>query len=72
MFGPINDKHHYSYMLHESRLLVKLRDMMPINGTIYTLYGDPAYPQSFYLLGGYTVVLPGSARAAFNTAMSSM
>jgi len=45
---------------------------MPINGKIYALCRDPAYHQSCYLLGGYRVAPPGSARAAFNKAMSTM
>jgi hypothetical protein len=72
MVGPVNGKRHDSYMLHESQLVGKLQNMMPINGIIYALYGDPAYSQSCYLLGGYRVAPLGSARAAFNTAMSSM
>jgi hypothetical protein len=72
MVGPVNGKWHDSYMLRESRLVGKLQNLMPINGIIYALYGDPAYPQSRYLLGGYRVAPPGSAIAAFNTAMFSM
>jgi hypothetical protein len=46
MFGPVNGKRHDSYMLHESWLVGKIQNMMPINGIMYALYGDPAYPQS--------------------------
>jgi hypothetical protein len=72
IFGPVSGIWHDPYMLHESWLAGKLQNMMPIDGIIYVIYGDPAYPQPHYLFGGYRVAPLGSARAVFNTAMSSM
>jgi hypothetical protein len=42
------------------------------NGTIFSLYGDPAYPQSQHLFGGFRNAAAGSAEAAWNTVMSSV
>jgi hypothetical protein len=39
-------------------------------GTIYSLFGDPAYPMSAYLYGGVTQPAPGSIEAAWNTQMA--
>jgi hypothetical protein len=52
-------------MLLVSNLLPQLAAIMP---SIYALYGDPAYPQSVYLIGG---VASASLQAEWNTAMSS-
>jgi hypothetical protein len=73
MFGPINGSRHDSYMLSVSGLLVQLRDMMPLeDGTIYCLYGDPAYPINDYIFGGYRNAPEGSEQAEFNTRMSKL
>ena len=74
LFGPMNGNRHDSHMLRESQLLEQLQDMMPEGepGPIYLLYGDPAYPQSLYLIGGYRFPEPGSQQAAFNTQMSKV
>ncbi len=37
--------------------------------TIYSLYGDSAYPQSLYVFGGYRNPHPGSDQALWNTEM---
>ena len=37
-----------------------------LNGPIYSLYGDLAYPQSPYLLGGYRNAANGTDEAQFN------
>jgi hypothetical protein len=39
---------------------------------IFSLYGDPAYPQSLYIFGGYRNPAPGSDRARWNTEMSKV
>ena len=39
---------------------------------VYSLYGDPAYPQSLYLFGGFRNPEPESARAQWNTKMSKV
>ena len=36
---------------------------------VYSLHGDPAYPQSMYVFGGYRNPPQGSLQAAWNTQM---
>jgi hypothetical protein len=45
--------------------------MPPGQGTIYSLFGDPAYPMLAYLYGGVTQLAAGSIEAAWNTKMAS-
>ena len=59
----------YAKLLCQSNLMEQLRATMPddnLNGPIYSLYGDLAYPQSLYLLGGYRNVVNGTDEAQFN------
>ena len=42
------------------------------NGVVYAMYGDLAYAQSIYLLGGFRKPPTGSAEALFNRQMSSV
>jgi hypothetical protein len=75
LFGPIPGSRHDSFMLAESGLLQQLRQLMPINGVngpIFSLYGDPAYPQSHHIFGGFRNPLPGSQEAQWNTTMSKV
>ena len=55
LFGPVPAKTHNSRLLRESELLQQLEHIMPPTHatTIYSLYGDLAYPQSVYLVGGF-------------------
>jgi hypothetical protein len=62
-------------MLAESGLLHQLTQIMPHNQPgvqIYSLYGDPAYPQSQYLVGDYRNPAPNSIEVQWNTAMSKV
>jgi nuclease HARBI1 len=75
LFGPIEGSRHDSYMLGQSELLRKLREIMPDDGSqgpVYSLYGDPAYPQSLYLFGGFRNAGPGTPEAQWNTTMSQV
>jgi quinol monooxygenase YgiN len=73
MYGPITGNRHDSFMMSRSQLLQKLRAFMPQDGLIvYSLYGDPAYPQSAYVYGGYRNPPAGSLQAAWNTQMSKV
>ena len=86
MFGAVNGNRHDSFMLNESQLLPRLREMMPAGiigeggagldedpaNRVYALYGDPAYPQSAYLFGGFRNPPAGSREAQWNTNMSSV
>ena len=71
-FGPVNGNRHDSYMLAESNLLVQLQELMPRGEELYSLYGDPAYPQSRWIFGGYRNPIPGSPEAVWNTEMSKV
>ena len=57
MYGPVDGKRHDSFLLSRSGLLNKLQEFMPdgapedIVAVIYSLYGDPAYPQSIHIFG---------------------
>jgi nuclease HARBI1 len=48
--------------------------MMPTDEgkPVYSIYGDPAYPQSAYIFGGFRGAREGSIEQEFNTAMSSV
>jgi nuclease HARBI1 len=77
MFGPIMGNRHDSYMLAKSELIPKLREFMPDVAdppapAVFSLYGDPAYPQSEYIFGGYRNPRAGSPEAQWNTEMSKV
>ena len=59
-------------MLGESNLLPDLRELMPRGGPVYSLYGDPAYPQSLWIFGGFRNPPAGSVEALWNTEMSKV
>ena len=72
--GPWPAQTHDARMLRESQLMEELADIMPANGAseVYALYGDLAYAQSIYLLGGFRKPPVGSDEALFNRQMSSV
>jgi nuclease HARBI1 len=72
LFGPVPGSRHDSYMLAQSRLLSQLRELMPQGTPLFSIYGDPAYPQSEYLFGGFRNPAAGSLEAAWNTQMSKV
>jgi hypothetical protein len=75
MFGPIPGSRHDSFMLGQSNLVQQLREVVPLNHEgipMYQLYGDPAYPQSGVLFGGFRNARPGTIEAAWNTEMSKV
>jgi nuclease HARBI1 len=53
LFGPVPGSRHDSHLLAESNLLPQLRALMPPGHPVYAFYGDSAYPQSRYLIGGF-------------------
>jgi uncharacterized FlgJ-related protein len=60
-------------MLTESALVPRLHLLMPAaEGNIYSLYADPAYPQSAYISGGFRNAAPGSRKAMWNAQKSSL
>jgi hypothetical protein len=74
LFGPTAGSRHDSFMLSESELLPTLANLMPdtVGVEIFSLYGDPAYPQSQFLFGGFRNPAAGSAEARWNTQMSKV
>ena len=70
LYGPEPGSRHDSYLLGESKLLPQLQSMNP-NGN-YSLYGDPAYPQSAWIYGGYRNPRPGTPEAEYNKLLSSV
>jgi hypothetical protein len=72
LFGPIPSARHDSFMLAESGLLTQLSHMMPRNQPgvdVYSLYGDLAYTQLQYIVGGHRNPAPNSIEGQWNTAM---
>ena len=55
-------------------MLHQLEEIMPHDGdlTMYTLYGDLAYAQSIYLIGGFRNADVGTDEALYNQIMSSV
>jgi nuclease HARBI1 len=73
LFGPVNGNRHDSFMLCDSGLLPMLCDLFPeCHEKRYSLYGDPAYPQSELLFGGFRRPAAGSEEAIWNTQMSKV
>lgn len=72
LFGPIAGCRHDSFMLAQSGLLPQLNALMPLGTQRFSLFGDPAYPQSLLLFGGFRGAQPGSPEAQWNTRMSKV
>jgi DDE superfamily endonuclease len=56
LYGPFVAKRHDSRMYCKSGVREELQTIMPedeSNGPVYAFYGDLAYPQSIWLLGGF-------------------
>jgi nuclease HARBI1 len=74
LYGPFVAKRHDSRMYRESGVREELQTIMPedqSNGPVYALYGDLAYPQSIWLLGGFVNPARDSPEALFNQTMSA-
>ena len=58
MYGPVSGNRYASFLLSTSGLLDKLQTFMPdLPGSdVFSLYGDPAYPQSIYISGGHKIL----------------
>ena len=70
-FGPLNGRHHDSFMLNKSGVVRIMRRICRRLGRTYQLYGDPAYPQSGWIGGPFRHQRLTADEAAFNIAMSS-
>ena len=78
MYGLVSGNRHDSFLLSSSGLLNKLQEFIPddapedTEAAIYSLYGDPAYPQSIQIFGRYKNPSDGSAQAHWNCQMSKV
>ena len=74
LYGPVPAKTHDARLLRESQLVEQLQAVMPEDGTnqVFALYGDLAYAQNAYVLGGFRNVVPNSDEAAYNRLLSSV
>ena len=59
-------------MLDMSGLLTQLGGLFPEGMQIYSLYGDPAYPQSRWIFGYFPNAQNGSPGATWNKEMSKV
>jgi DDE superfamily endonuclease len=67
--GPVTGCCHDSFMLYESGLLSALQRLLP--NVEFSIFGDPAYPNSPWLWGGFWCPRPGLEQK-FNTTMISI
>ena len=74
LYGPVPAKAHDARLLCESQLLEQLQTVMLEDGNnpIYALYGDLAYAQSAYVLGGFCNADMNSDEAAYNRLLCSV
>jgi nuclease HARBI1 len=70
VYGPITGSRHDPFLLSDSNLL---RDLAVLySNHEFSIYSDPAYPQSGWLFGGFHNPAPGTDDALFNKEMSSV
>ena len=70
-YGPICGNCNESYITRGSDFLQQVIALFLLKrNTIYAVYGDPAYPQSPWLLGGFRNSVAGSDKAIWNCIMS--
>ena len=70
-FGPVHGRHHDSFMMDQSGLVRTMRRVCRRLGVAYSLYGDPAYPQSDWISGPFQHTRLTSEEEEFNAGMSS-
>ncbi|XP_061182302.1 uncharacterized protein LOC133190627 [Saccostrea echinata] len=73
MYGPIEAKRHDSAMLRMSELMPKLEQRMTMNdGTVFSLYGDLAYPLRVHLITPFKGAVLSNQERIFNCRMSKL
>lgn len=73
MYGPIEAKRHDSAMLRMSELLPKLEQYMTMpGGTVFSLYGDLAYPLRVHLITPFKGAILSDQERIFNGRMSKL
>ena len=68
----MNGNRHDSHMLREPNLLTQLRDMMPLDSHVFSIYWGPVYPQLCHIFRGFHNPVAGSPEAEWNTRMSNI
>ena len=73
MYGPLEAKRHDSAMLRISELLPKLEQCMTMpDGTVFSLYGDLAYPLCVHLITPFKGAFLNNQEKIFNSSMSKL
>ncbi|XP_062571196.1 uncharacterized protein LOC134233231 [Saccostrea cucullata] len=73
LFGPIEGRRHDAGMLRESDVEHQLQQYMTkANNDVYSLYGDPAYPLSPYLIPPFRGGVISANQMRFNKRMSAV
>ncbi|GAV08288.1 hypothetical protein RvY_18004 [Ramazzottius varieornatus] len=73
LFGPMEECRHDAGILRESGLLTDLRAAFNRpDGSCYSLYGDPAYPMSRYLLSPFGGARVTADQQAWNTCIAGV
>ena len=73
LYGPVEGCRHDAGMLRVSGILNQLEDKMTKpDGTVYSLYGDPAYPLRPHLIGPFKGAALSEDEKAFNKRMSAV
>jgi DDE superfamily endonuclease len=73
IYGPVSVIQHDSFLLCKSGLMSKQQELMPDDApedneaVLYSLYGDPAHPQSIHIFGQYKNPADGSAHAHWSS-----
>ena len=52
LYGPVPGRRHDMHLLRESRIVERLREVN-VHGTVYRVYGDPAYPITDVILRAF-------------------
>ena len=72
MFGAVSGRRHDMYLLRESNILQRLREVNDAINHIYRMYGDPAYPLTDLLIRAFRGVNLTADQKAFNKEMNAM
>jgi hypothetical protein len=73
MYGPVEAKRHDAAMLRMSGLMPMLEENMTLrDGTIFSLYGDPAYPLRPHLIAPFRGAVLSQNQMIFNKRMSKL
>ena len=73
LYGPIEGRRHDAAMLRYSGILPELEQNMTLNdGTIFSLYGDPAYPLLPHIITPFRGAVITNQERIFNKRMSKL